>query len=83
MTRVLPPPKKLPPIDGVIDLHEWSSLCASHPRALAEPRAQARALCGLSSPASTRTKLSRHRLFGALEEHRFSDVLAWCAARTS
>jgi len=35
-------------------------------------------LCGLSSPALTRAKLSRHRLFGALEERPFQEVLAWC-----
>ncbi len=80
VARALPDPRRLPPIDGAIDQDEWSSLCAKHPRVLGEHRAQARLLCGLSSPALTQSKLSRHRLFGALDQHRFADVLAWCEA---
>jgi ATP-dependent DNA helicase RecQ len=49
------------------------------PEALTEPRQAARFLCGLSSPALTRAKLSRHELFGALEERRFQEVLDWVA----
>ena len=44
--------------------------------ALREPRALARFLCGLSSPAFTRARLGRHPRFGALEEWPFASVLA-------
>ena len=38
----------------------------------------ARFLSGITSPATTRAKLTRDPLFGALAERRFADVLAWC-----
>ena len=48
---------------------------ANHPK-LAHPRALARFLCGLSSPAFTgRGGLARHRDFGALQELPFAAVL--------
>ncbi len=47
----------------------------AHP-ALRQPRQLARFLCGLSSPATTRAKLSRHERFGMLESVPFLDVLA-------
>jgi len=56
------------------------ALRAKHPRALAEPRQVARFLCGLTSPALTREKLSRHPWFGVLAERRFADVLAFVGA---
>jgi ATP-dependent DNA helicase RecQ len=42
---------------------------------LSEPRRLARFACGLTSPRLTRAKLSRHRLFGCLEEVPFAAVL--------
>ena len=51
-------------------------LTAEHPTALGTPRQRARFLCGLSSPATTKAKLSRHALYGVLAERRFADVLA-------
>lgn len=39
-------------------------------------RQLARFLCGISSPAVTRARLSRHDAFGLLENHPFEDVLA-------
>jgi ATP-dependent DNA helicase RecQ len=51
---------------------------ARYPTELGPARPAARFLCGLSSPALTRAKLTRHPLFGALAERRFPDVLAWC-----
>jgi ATP-dependent DNA helicase RecQ len=74
----LPPAAPLPPIDTVADAAAVRALGAAHPAALGEPRQRARFLCGLSSPALTRDRLSRHPLFGALEGHRFAEVLAWC-----
>ena len=48
------------------------------PDALGQPRQQARFLCGLTSPALTRARLSSNPLFGILAAHHFDDVLAWC-----
>ena len=50
-------------------------LAREHPRALEEPRQLARFLCGLSSPATTRARLTRHPLFGALAEQPFAGVM--------
>jgi ATP-dependent DNA helicase RecQ len=44
--------------------------------ALRQPRQLARFLCGLSSPAATRARLSRHDHYGALEMIPFQVVLA-------
>jgi ATP-dependent DNA helicase RecQ len=77
----LPPAPAPPPIEGLLDVGTFSSLCAGHPQALGEPRQQARFLCGLSSPALVQARLSRHPLFGALESLRFDAVLAWCRRR--
>jgi ATP-dependent DNA helicase RecQ len=38
----------------------------------------ARFLCGLGSPATARARLGGHRLFGALEEWPFAEVLHYC-----
>jgi ATP-dependent DNA helicase RecQ len=48
--------------------------------ALATPRQLARFLCGLSSPASTRARLSRHAAFGLLADLPFADVLVMAEA---
>jgi len=61
-----------PPLPFVGDI---VSTLQAHPEALATPRQRARFLCGLTSPATTRAKLSRHALFGALADQRFADVL--------
>ena len=57
---------------------EFRALRAKSGEALATPRQAARFLCGLTSPAQTRAKLSRHPLFGALEDIRFGTVMQWC-----
>jgi ATP-dependent DNA helicase RecQ len=44
--------------------------------ALRSPRALARFLCGLTSPATTRDRLQRHDAFGALERVPFREVLS-------
>jgi ATP-dependent DNA helicase RecQ len=59
-----------------IDRAGLDELTAEHPAALGTPRQRARFLCGLSSPATTKARLSRHPLFGSLAEQRFTDVLA-------
>ncbi|HEY8647626.1 MAG TPA: RecQ family zinc-binding domain-containing protein, partial [Gaiellaceae bacterium] len=58
-----------------LDRAALAELAAEHPSALGTPRQRARFLCGLTSPATTKAKLSKHALFGALAEQRFADVL--------
>ncbi len=77
----LPPPQAREPLPARINVREWEQLRASHPEALGHPRQAARFLCGLTSPAVTRARLSRHPLFGALEAYRFTEVLAWVGER--
>jgi ATP-dependent DNA helicase RecQ len=55
---------------------ELAELCAAQTRALGAPRQVARFLCGLSSPAISAAKLTRHPLYGALAEVPFAQVLA-------
>lgn len=43
--------------------------------ALRAPRQMARFLCGITSPATSRDRLSRHDLFGLLEDYPFQQVL--------
>ena len=59
-----------------LDRAALDELAAEHPAALGTPRQRARFLCGLTSPATTRAKLSKHALFGSLADQRFTDVLA-------
>lgn len=77
VAQVTPPMPTPPPLPGNLDLHELERLRESHPGALGEARQTARFLCGLSSPATSRAKLARHKLFGATSDRRFKDVLAW------
>ncbi|HET6174666.1 MAG TPA: RecQ family ATP-dependent DNA helicase [Gaiellales bacterium] len=74
----LPPASPLPPAESIVPQPVIASLRAGHPDELGQPRQLARFLCGLSSPATTRARLSRHELYGALAAHRFADVLAAC-----
>ncbi len=78
--RSLPPTRAFPPLPAGLDVSALAGLRGEHPQALGEPRQRARFLCGLTSPALTRAKLSRHALFGALEARRFAEVLEWCEA---
>ena len=50
--------------------------------ALATPRQMTRFLCGLSSPATTRTKLNREAGFGVLADVPFKRVLEWVESQT-
>lgn len=76
-----PRPAPPPPIESRIDTDTLSALCSTAPAALGHARQQARFLCGLTSPATTRAKLTKHVLFAVLEAHAFHDVWAWCAAQ--
>jgi ATP-dependent DNA helicase RecQ len=73
----LPPLAPAPPLPGGLDVAAFSSLRRQHQDALAEPRSAARFLCGLTSPAFARAKISRHPLFGSLSDYPFHDVMAW------
>ncbi len=74
----LPAPRLQHPLPGNISVDDLHSLIADNPHALQHPRQRARFLCGLSSPALVRAKLTKHKLFGALEERHFNEVLGWC-----
>jgi ATP-dependent DNA helicase RecQ len=74
------PTSPRPPIDALVDRAEVASIAGANPEALGEPRQLARYLCGISSPATTRARLTREPPYGSLEGHRFADVLAWCRA---
>jgi ATP-dependent DNA helicase RecQ len=76
-TRIPPSPPQ-PDIADLVDTADLLEIRAQQPRALAHPRQIARFLCGLTSPATSRARLTRHRLFGALEGRRFQEVLRWC-----
>ena len=69
-------PEPVAPPRLELDRAVLDELTAEHPAALGSPRQRARFLCGLSSPATTKARLSRHSLFGALADQRFADVLA-------
>ncbi|HWA82514.1 MAG TPA: hypothetical protein VG820_03710, partial [Fimbriimonadaceae bacterium] len=61
-----------------IDESEVLALYRRCPVELQSPRQLAKILCGLSSPSFTRLRTTREGLYGSLEDHRFSDVIAWC-----
>jgi ATP-dependent DNA helicase RecQ len=73
----LPPATPIPSLPAGVDEAEVATLVAEHPKALATPRQQARFLCGITSPATSKARLGKHRLFGRLSDQRFADVLAW------
>ena len=77
---VLPAPADVLPLPAGLDTETFHALRAAHPEALGHARQAARFLCGLSSPALSRAKLTRHAQFGIWETYPFADVLAWCAA---
>jgi ATP-dependent DNA helicase RecQ len=72
----LPPATTLPAPEAVVAPALLAALRAEHPGELGQTRQLARFLCGLSSPATTRARLSRHQSYGALSAHRFARVLA-------
>ncbi|HET9450458.1 MAG TPA: C-terminal helicase domain-containing protein, partial [Aggregicoccus sp.] len=76
--QVLPPARERPSLPAGLDEASLRALVKSHPGALGTPRQVARFLCGLGSPATSRARLGGHRLFGALEEWPFAEVLGYC-----
>ena len=67
-----------PPLAAVVDRGALDALVAAHPAALGAPRQRARFLCGITSPATSRARLTRDALFGSVADRRFAEVLAWC-----
>jgi ATP-dependent DNA helicase RecQ len=78
----LPQAEPQPELDGLVDRATLGRLSAANPEALGEPRQLARFLCGITSPATTRAKLTREPLFSTLADRRFLDVLTWCGTTT-
>ena len=79
----LPRPAPAAPLPAGLDVSSVHALASKHRDALGQPRQRARWLVGLTSPALTRAKLTRHPLFGALGGRSFREVLAWCEADES
>ena len=72
----LAPPVAPPSADLIrARLAEVTPLAAEHPGALGTPRQRARFACGLSSPRTTRARLTKDRLFGGLADAPFAEVL--------
>lgn len=71
----------LPPAASPAPLPEpavLATLRRDHP-VLASPRAVARFLCGITSPALSRARLGRHPLFGSAVDTDFRVVMEWAA----
>ncbi|WP_435006780.1 RecQ family ATP-dependent DNA helicase [Tundrisphaera lichenicola] len=60
-----------------------SELRGSRFHALASPRQEARFLCGITSPATTKARLGKHPIFGVLADIPFERVLAFVEGRIS
>jgi len=70
-------PRRHTRFETLVDRGALRALEAMYPDALGAPRQRARFLCGLTSPATSRAKLTRGPLFGVLGAKRFADVLRW------
>ncbi len=68
------PERRRPTIDEDV-LRRAIDLSREHPQALGHPRTLSRFLCGVTSPKSTKEKLTRHPLFGAASNVPFPDIL--------
>ncbi|WP_240744978.1 helicase-related protein [Desulforhopalus sp. IMCC35007] len=63
------------------DINTLTQLIKEYPKALSQPRQQARFLCGLNSPAVSAAKLLRaNPLFGSLAQVPFANVLKYCGS---
>ncbi len=69
-----PPRRQQEPIDPAI-VEQATALRREHPE-IADPIAWARLLCGITSPALTRAKLTSHPLFGTCARQRFAELRA-------
>ena len=73
------PGGQTPPITAE-DVAAIRALCDERHAALRGARQLARFLCGLTSPATSRERLTRHDAFGLLEKVPFAEVLAQAEA---
>ena len=71
----VPLPSTPPRIIGIEDLEAIQKVMAERLPALRAPRQLARFLCGISSPAASRARLSQHDAFALLEDVPFETVL--------
>jgi ATP-dependent DNA helicase RecQ len=72
--RAAPPRQRsASPLDETI-LAEALSIRLANLAVLSDPVVMTRWLCGITSPALTKSKLSSHRLFGALGHQSFSEL---------
>ena len=78
----LPESQPRRPIGQIVEAATLFDLRSNNPDSLGTARQVARFLAGITSPATTRAKLTRHALFGTLTEWRFRDILTWCEARS-
>ena len=69
------PGRTRPPVDAAL-IEQTAALRREHPE-INDPVVWARLLCGITSPALSRAKLTSHPLFGACQQQRFADVLEW------
>jgi ATP-dependent DNA helicase RecQ len=74
----LPEAAAPPPLDAVVDETALAALQAENPEALRLPRQSARYLCGITSPATSRARLTREPLFGVVTDRSFGEVFEWC-----
>ncbi len=78
------PPLPLPPAPPLAltssDASRIRDLAHARLPALQHPRQLTRFLCGLTSPATLRDRLTKHQDFGLLAHLPFDDVLAHCTA---
>ena len=68
------PERQRPAIDEDV-LRRAIALGREHPEALGHPRTLSRFLCGVTSPKSSKAKLTGHPLFGAASSVPFPDIL--------
>src|SRR5688572_10996760 len=82
---LLPPRAPVDPAK-VVDAALVRRMRSEHVDEVGHPRQLARFLCGLTSPRTSRARLPKHKMYGALfgklEDERFHDVLAWCERLT-
>jgi ATP-dependent DNA helicase RecQ len=86
----LPETQPLLPIESRVTARTVNHLRRAHPEALGTSRQVARFLCGLTSPATSRSAvrqaqrpLREDRLWGRLEGYPFARVLEWLNAQQS
>ena len=76
----LPEAEAQPPLSATVDAGALAALADANPAALGAARQRARFLCGITSPMTSRAKLTRDELFGIVADRRFDDVLEWCSS---